>query len=517
MKRCPQCGREYDISMSFCLDDGAELLYGPAEAMEPATAILHGTAASTAVMESRKKADNDPKSIAVLPFAHLSSEPDDEYFCEGLAEEILNALTKIGDLKVSARTSAFSFKGKDIGLAAIGETLGVSSILEGSVRKSGDHIRITVQLINASDGYQVWSERYDRKMKGIFALQDEITLAVVDALKVKLLGDERSAVLKKGTKSPEAYELYLRGRFLWNRRTPADFELAIEQFQKAIEIDPGYALAYSGIADCLLFLGYYEACSPAEAAPKAKKAVEKALAMDDTLAEAQASMAVYKIYFEFDWKGGEEGLRKAIELNPKLPTARYWYCSILDALGRFDESIEQGRIAQELDPLDLITPGNIVRALTHARRYREAIDLALKTLEIAPEFYVTHWALGVVYMNTGNLEEAVERFRFVAAKSGFLFLRAYLGFALAMSGNTDEAKEILAELNAEKQKRYVSPLCMCVIHIGLGEIDFAVDRLEDAWQMRTILLMWIKTEPIFDALRDEPRFKSILQLMDLSE
>ena len=514
MKRCSECRREYDNSMMFCLDDGAELLYGPASD-EPATALFTADAVRTAVLGSDFPVSS-ANSIAVLPFTHMSSDEDNEYFCDGLAEELINALSKIDELKVAARTSAFSFKGRETAIPEIAKKLGVKTVLEGSVRKSGDRMRITVQLINAADGYHLWSERYDREFKDVFDVQDEITLAVVDALKVKLLGREKAALLKKGTENPQAYELYMRGRFLWNRRTVGDFEKAIEQFQMAIDIDPTYALAYSGIADCLLFLGYYEACSPAEAAAKAKEAVTKALAMDASLAEAHASMAVYKIYFEFDWNGGEDGLRKAIELNPKLPTARYWYCSVLDAFGRFDESIEQGRIAHEIDPLDLISPCNIVRALTHAGRYTEAIDLALKTLEIAPEFYVTHWALGVVYLKTGKFEEAVERFRFAAAK-GFLFLRAYLGYALALSGRTDEAREILAELHAEKNRRYVSPLCMCVIHTGLGEIEDALDWLEEAWRMRTILLMWIKTEPIFDALREESRFKNVLVQMNLSD
>ena len=514
MKRCPQCGREYDNSMMFCLDDGAELLYGPASD-EPATAILSSAEAKTAVLNAGSA--NAPNSIAVLPFTHMSWAEDDEYFCDGLAEELINALSKIDQLKVPARTSAFSFKGKDTHISEIAQKLGVRTILEGSVRKSGDRMRITVQLINAADGYHLWSERYDREFKDVFDVQDEITLAVVDALKVKLLGDEKAAVLKRGTENAKAYELYMRGRFLWNRRTIGDFEKAIEQFQMAIEIDPTYALAYSGLADCLLFLGYYEAYSPADAALKAKQAVTKALAMDDSLAEAQASMAVYKMYFEFDWRGGEAGLRKAIELNPKLPTARYWYCSFLDALGRFDESIEQGRVAHELDPLDLITLNNIARTLTHAGRHDEAIDLALKTLEIAPEFYVTHWALGVVYLKIGKLDEAVERFRFAAAKSSLLFLRAYLGFALALSGNTAEARQILAELHAEGKRTYVSPLCICLVHIGLGEIETALDLLEDAWTMKTVLLIWIKTEPVFDALRDEPRFNDLVMKMRFAD
>ena len=515
--------------MSFCLDDGSELLYGPAtHDDEPATAIdpksfKAANAANrslpsespTAMFRDENESKAEGNSIAVLPFAHLSSQPDDEYFCDGLAEEILNALTKIGELKVAARMSAFSFKGKDIGIAEVAEKLGVNSILEGSVRKAGDHIRITVQLVNVADGYQVWSERYDREMKDIFALQDEITLAVVDALKVTLLGAERSAVLKKGTESPEAYELYLRGRYLWNWRTVDSFKRAMEQFQKAIEIDPDYALAYTGLADCLLFLGYYEALSPADAAPRVKEAVTKALAMDHSLADAHASMAMYRVYYEFDWKAGEQGLQKAIELNPKLPAARYWYCSILDAFGRFEESIEQGRVVLELDPLNLIAHSNIARAVFHERRYDESIAIAKRIQELAPEFWVAYWTLGAAYMESGRHKEAIENLTTAATKSGLLVLRAFVGCALANAGRRDEARQILVEFIEESKRRYVSPLCMCVVSASLGEIEQALDWLEDAWRQRTILLMWLKTEPIFDPLRNEPRFKEVQKKMNL--
>ena len=275
MKRCPECRRDYyDDSLLYCLDDGSALLEGPSSDNEPATAILYKAAlpgdAKTAIFSSDSRITT-PNSIAVLPFAHMSSDEDNEYFCDGLAEELINALTKIDELKVAARTSAFSFKGKDTDISEIAQKLGVKTVLEGSVRRSGDRMRITVQLINAADGYHLWSERYDREMNDIFAVQDEITLAVVEALKVKLLQGERSAILKKGTDDPEAYELYLRGRALWNRRTPADFEKAIGYFEKAIAIDPDYSLAYSGIADCYTLLAYFEAYAPSDLRDRARK------------------------------------------------------------------------------------------------------------------------------------------------------------------------------------------------------------------------------------------------------
>lgn len=512
--------------MLYCLDDGTALLEGPAAA----AGVPASVEAATMILPAQHVPDNEPatmilgapepqkeisNSIAVLPFVNMSPDAENEYFCDGLAEELLNALTKIEQLKVAARTSAFSFKGKNIDIAEIARDLGVNSILEGSVRKSGSRLRITVQLVNAADGYHLWSERYDREMRDIFEVQDEITLAVVSALKVTLFGEERSALLKKGTANAEAYELYMRGRYFWNRRGVADFGKAIEQFELAIKLDPGYALAYSGLADCLIFLGYYDALSPAEARPKAKAAVAKALEMDDSLAESQASMAMYKTYFDFDWKGGEQGLLKAIRLNPKLPSAHYWYCSLLNALGRYEESVEQGRLALGLDPLNLIVNGNVARGLCHVEKYEEAIELALKTLEIAPDFFFTHWVLGIAYMETGRMETAVDHFRKAAAASDILVIRSFLGFALAKAGRKREARQILDGLHEESKHKYISPLCLCAIYIGLGEIEAALDQLEKAWELRAIQLMWIKAEHIFDPLRSEPRFQEVYRQVAL--
>ena len=521
--------------MSFCLDDGSELLFGPAtwsSGDEPATAILsvppavagdfrreinHGDESKTAIFSSVESQTGNSRSIAVLPFVNTSTDPENEYFCDGLAEELINALSKINELKVAARTSAFSFKGKSSDVGDIGQRLGVKTVLEGSVRKSGNRLRISVQLVNAADGFHLWSERYDREMQDIFELQDEITLAVVDALKLKLFGEDRSELLKKGTTNAEAYELYMRGRYFWNRRRIDDFGRAIEQFEKAIELDPDYALAYTGLADCLIFLGYYQAFPPSVAGPKAEAGIRKAIEMDATLAESQASMAVYKVYFEFDWKGGEEGFLRAIELNPKLLTARYWYAQLLTALGRFDEAIEQGRIALELDPLNLIASGNVARALYIAHRFDEAIELCQRTIEIDANFYFTHAVLGLTYHWTGKLDDAIQHLRIAVSTSDIPFVTSILGFALARSGQADEARQILAEYVEQSNHRYISPFAFCMIYIGLDEIETAMDWLDKAWEERSVQLMWLKTELVFDSVRSEPRFKRVLKLMGLPE
>ncbi|HEX3100153.1 MAG TPA: hypothetical protein VHQ01_00100 [Pyrinomonadaceae bacterium] len=512
MKKCPQCGREYDNTMMFCLDDGTELLYGPASD-DPATEIFpvaapSGEAATSLFQSSSASQIDRANSIAVLPFAHLSSDPDDEYFCDGLAEELLNALARIEGLKVAARTSSFSYKGKDVRIEEIGRTLGVEKVLEGSVRKSGNRLRITAQLINTADGYHVWSDRYDREMLDIFDIQDEITLAVVEALKLKLFGDERSAVLRKGTENAEAHELYLRGRALWSRRTYADFAKATDHFKRAIELDPNYALAYVGLADCYTFFAYFEAYSPAEMAPKARSAVEKAIELDPDLPECHCSLAIYKTFFEFDIAAGERELRKAIAINPNSPLAHYWLCSVLAALGKAEESIIEGRPAMKLDPLSPVVNATLARALCCAGQYNEAIELSNKNFEILPDFFFSHWVLGWAHEQLGDLDTAIGHYREAAKESG-LTLYGYLGKALVRSGHADEARALLDELEQRAKNQYVSPVASAVILAELGEMPAALEMLDRAWQVRAIHLMWTRCDPVYEVFRSEPLFKKI--------
>ena len=538
MKRCPECGREYDLSMSFCLDDGTELLYGPRSEPgavstgflhgEPATAILSGYQAAGMAGESSETptrafdaagmaSDPGHRSIAVLPFVNMSADVDSEFFCDGLAEELLNALTKIEHLKVAARTSAFSFKGTNAHVSEIGRALGVSSVLDGSVRRAGDRVRITVQMVSASDGYHIWSERYDREVRDIFALQDEITLAVVDALKVRLLGVERSAILKKATDDPEAYEQYLRGRALWNRRTPSDFEKAIHYFEKAIEIDPGYSLANSGIADCYALLAYFEQVAPGDLREQAKMAAVKAIQLDEESADANCSMAMYRLIFEFDLLEAGHRFRRAVELNPKLVTARYLRGTYLATQGRFDEAFAEHRIALELDPLSQPLNGNVSRALYMGRRYTDAIKLAEKNLEIAPEFSISHYVLGVSYRQLGHIDKALDHSRKAVSLSGFFSFKGEMGVTLAMAGRRTEALEVLSELESVSTTRYVSAQWPAVIHAALGDSEAALTFLERAFDARAIQLLWLAVDPAFDPLRGEPRFKEILRRMNLPE
>src|SRR5262245_33767177 len=335
MKRCPQCNRvETDEALKFCRVDGAALTISDGRDSESATISLQDLPPIEEVTTDRLRLT---PSIAVLPFVNMSADLDNEYFCDGLAEELLNALAKIDDLKVAARTSSFAFKGQKLSVEKLGQELHVNTVLEGSVRRAGNRLRITVQLINASDGYHIWSERYDRELQDIFEVQDEITLAVVKALKVRLLGDEKDAVLKRYTNNAEAYQLYLRGRFFFFQRTPEGFRKAIECFEQAIAIDPNYALAFSGLADRYTFMGFYEVLAPADAKEKARAAAFRALELDDTLAETHASVAFYYQTHEWNFSAAEEHFWKAQSLNPKYPFAYHLHSSNLHLLGLLDQ------------------------------------------------------------------------------------------------------------------------------------------------------------------------------------
>jgi len=517
MKRCPQCRRDYfDDSLSYCLDDGTPLLEGPSSgsADEPATAMMPASglpSGSSPTISTSMNTRAPSRSIAVLPFAHLSNDPDDEFFCDGLAEELLNALAKIDGLKVAARTSSFTFKGKNANVSDIGQALGVASVLEGSVRKSSSRLRITVQLISAADGYHIWSERYDREMRDIFEVQDEITLAVIEALKLQLLGEQRVALVKRATDNAEAYELYLRGRAVWSNRRHADFHKAAEYFKKAIELDQNYALAYSGLADCYSFLSYFEAYPPAEMRPLAKAAVSTAIELDGSLAECHSSLAMYKVFFDLDGRGGESELQKAIAINPNSSPAHYWYCSLLSAQGRDDEAIREGRTALEIDPLSPVVNACMARALCWAGQYEQAIALSVKNLELFPDFFFSQWVVGCSYEREGELDKAIEYYRKAIVGGGFVY--GYLGKALIRAGRRDEARAILDQLDEQSRDRYVSPVPSAVINAELGDMETGLGLLEQAWQLRVSHLMWAGVEPLFDIFRPEPRFQAIWQQM----
>src|SRR5712692_1187642 len=412
-------------------------------------------------------------SIAVLPFTNMSADQENEYFCDGLAEELLNALAKIENLKVAARTSAFSFKGKSASISEIGNTLGVKTVLEGSVRKSGNRLRITVQLINAADGYHLWSERYDREMKDIFDVQDEITLAVVDALKVKLLGEEKAVVLKRYIENTEAYELYLKGRYYYNKHTTEDWLKGIEYFEKAVEIEPEYAPAYAQIGVTYVALSFFGLFPPHQTLPKGTAVVTRALEIDDQLAEAHAALANILFYYDWDWAKAEREFKRAAELNPNDANTRWRLGLLLVSRERFAEAIKAARRAIELDPLSLLA--NLYAGFIYllADRPDDALKQVARMIEIEPNFHGAYWLKGGVYLGQEKPKEAVEALEKSMTLGGTPIVKSYLGCAYGLLGKRDEALGVLNELLETRERQYTTAFNIARVYNGLGEIDSA--------------------------------------------
>ncbi len=456
-------------------------------------------------------------AIAVLPFRNLSADPENEYFCDGLAEELLNALAKVDGLRVAARTSAFAFKGKKHSLSEIGRLLGVTTVLEGSVRTSGRRMRIAVQLANASDGFHVWSERYDRELTDIFEVQDEITLAVVDALKIRLFGDERAAALKRGTENPEAHRLLLKGRYSWNLRTAASLREAVDCYQRAIELDPAYALAFAGLAEAYVLYGWLSAAPPSTSMPRARAAALRALELDDTLAEAHAALGVYLSFYAWNQPESERALRRAIELEPRSATAHHWLGNMpLLAMARFDESLAAVRRALELDPLSPSIASDIGVSLLFARRFDEATSQLSATLDLDPGFYVARYHLGQALHSSGRFDEAVSQYERCRESTDDPWVQALLARTLGAAGRRDAAVRHRDELLASAARRYVPKVALAIAHAAVDDRDAAFRWLEEDVDERSLYPPFFAVDPVFDELRDDPRFEELVRRVGLS-
>ncbi|HEY4283317.1 MAG TPA: tetratricopeptide repeat protein [Chthoniobacterales bacterium] len=453
------------------------------------------------------------KSIAVLPFDNLSRDPDNAYFAEGVQDEILTRLAKVADLKVISRTSTQRFKSAPSDLRDIAKQLGVMNILEGSVQKANDQVRVNVQLINAINDSHLWAEIYDRKLTDIFATESDIAKTIAETLQAKLTGSEKTAMSKEPTANSEAYELYLKGRFYWNKRTGADLLKAIDYFNQAIAKDPNYALAYSGLADSYLLLPPYGAAAPKDSVPQAKVAVKKALELDDTLAEAHASSARIISGFDFDSIKAIAEFKRALQLNPNYATAHHWFGSgPLLALGQFDESIAEAKRSIELDPLSLINNADFGNDYYYARRYDEAIAQLRQTVEMEPRFYLARYYLGQALQAKGQLSEAIAEYRRAAEVNDDPFVLALLGQAYARVGQQAEANKILAQLNQEAKSRYVGAYGLGLIFLGLGDKNRAMDELERAYRENDGNDIYnIRIDPMLDDLRGDPRFEALAE------
>jgi serine/threonine-protein kinase len=433
-------------------------------------------------------------SIAVLPFINLSGDVENEYFCDGLAEELLNAMAKIVGLKVAARTSAFAFKGKKAQISEIGRALNVGAILEGSVRKAGTRIRITVQLINASDGYQIWSERYDRQLADIFDIQDEITLAVVESLKVRLFGGEKALVLKRYTDNTEAYELYLRGRYHFNKFTGAGWVTAIDYFKKTLELEPNYAPAYASLALSLTFCWFYDILPPQELVPAWRDAVDKALFLDDQLADAHLARGQFCFYHEWLWEEAEQEYIRAIELSPNNADAYHYYGLFLATRDRFEPSILMGRRAMELDPLSLFASMQVGWIYWLADQLDNALKQTERMTEIEPNFVGAYWQRGMIYLSKGMLPEAAEALQ-KSLDLGFNPLAfSALGAAHAMLGHEAEARQILGQLIEMRKTHFIAAYNLARICSALDMEDQAHEWLVRATEERNGEMVFLNRE-----------------------
>jgi serine/threonine protein kinase/Tfp pilus assembly protein PilF len=456
-------------------------------------------------------------SIAVLPFEDFSPAKDQEYFCEGLKESIIHALKQAQNLRVPATTSMF--KGKQRDYRQIGQKLKVETVLDGSVQKVEDKVRIIAKLIDIADESIIWTDQFDPEQEDIFSILDKISMSIVNELKVNLLGGEKTKIVKRYTEDPDAWDLYSWGRHFWNKRTEDGFKTAINYFELAIEQDPSYALAHAGLADCYILLGHYAYLKPNETFPKAKEQAQKALSIDKTLAEAHTSLGYISTIYEWDWERAESEFRLAIDFNPNYATAYHWYSVFLFAVGRFDESIIEIKRAQELDPHSIIINTNVGWSYYHKRQYDQAIEAFRNALLIDEGFWYAHWGLAWSYFFKGMYEEALAE----SQKAKDLYkgwqpqIESSIGISYAGMGRREEAQQVLNKLLERSKQRYVPPVFFADLYFSLEENNQGFDWLKRALEVHDPRLTWLRVNPIYDSVRSDPRFTAMLKKIGLDK
>jgi len=458
-----------------------------------------------------KDQNSKPHSFAVLPLRDMSPGKDQEYFCDGLTDEIINKLIRIEGIKIVARTSVFQFKSKDLDIREIGRKLRVETILEGSIQKAGNKIKILIQLINVTDGFVLWSEEYRREMNDIFEIQDEISQTIVKTLKIKLANGEQTKIVKRFTENIEAYKYYLKGRFHWNKRIRKDLIKSIDFYKQAIEADPDYALAYSGLADTYSILGIYGTYPMNKVMPKAKEAVKKALSIDNNLSEAHISLGCVLAVYDWKWEKSYQEFQAGINLNPRYATAHHWYAiNYLVPLGKFDDALSEIDIALNLDPISLILNTTIGLINYYAAHYDIAIEYLQKALEMEPNFAIANYFLGQVYVQKSMFKNAIDQFqKALKLFGGSTNMLSNFGHAVAKAGNINEAEKILNKIFTLAKERYVSAYDIATIYYGLGDKEQTFHWLNVAVEEHSYLLIYSKVDPVFKSLSSDPRYISI--------
>ena len=563
MKKCPQCSREYDNTMSFCLDDGAELLYGPATVDEPATAIIsspHETSedATRSFRSSEIAANSIPsvsqkqtssrsnrylilvglvifalvgsffayryfsasgsgqiESIAVMPFTNESGNADVEYLSDGMTETLISSLSQIPNLSVKSRSTVFYYKSKVATPKAIGQELGVQAVLLGRVAQRGDDVKLSLELVNTQTQDVVWSGQYNRKQADLVSLQNDIARDVLSKLQTRLSGADEQKLAKTYTTNSEAYQLYLKGRFYWNKRTAENLKKAMEQFQAAADIDPNYALAYAGLADCYVVSGDYSGAPNKETLPKARAFAERALQLDGSLVEAQTSLA-YSYSLLWQWDRAETEFKRAFELNPNYPTAHHWYSLYLVETGRLEEAMREIRRAQELDPLSLIVSYNLALNYTLAGDLNASIAHSKRLIDLDPNFPRAHQSLGYALVKQERFAEAIEEFKKGASLSpnDRQSLRD-LGYGYGLAGQRSEAVTVLNELRTNYEKGEAFAADVAAVYASLGDNDLAFLWLEKDFEKREGRLARIRYHVPYEPLRSDPRYADLLRRMGL--
>jgi TolB-like protein/Flp pilus assembly protein TadD len=455
-------------------------------------------------------------AIVVLPFANLSGDPDNEFLCDGLSEELINALTKVGGLQVVAHSSSFSFKGRDIDAREIGRLLNVGSILEGSVRRSGDRLRVSAQLIDAARGYHVWCEQYDRTLDDLFGIQDEISRAILASLRGAFAGSVRTPLVKPSTASVDAYVLYLQGRAYWHQRYGGYLERGMECFGQAIAKDPGFALAYTGLADSLSSLGIWGVAPARDVFPKAATLANTAIRLDPRLAEAHASRALVRLFWDWEWDEAERGLLAALDLNPGCALIRLWYGHHLSIVGRMEEAVAEMRRAQRLDPLSPVCSANLGFTYYLAHDQASAIHELERVLERSPLNGLALFYLGFALIEAGRYDEAVAALeRAHGATHGMPWSLEGVALAHGRAGRPDRAREVAERCRATAADAPPPESAMTLLRLAAGDNEGVLDSLERAVDERDALLPWLKFMPCFDHLHGHPRFRAVLRRLGL--
>lgn len=456
-------------------------------------------------------------SLVVLPLENLSGDKEQDYFADGMTDDLIANLAKIRSLRVISRSTAMAYKGTHKPLPQIASELNADAVVEGTVMRVGNRVRITAELVQVSTDRHLWADTYESQIGDVLTLQNRVSSAIVDEIRINLTPEDKERLAKNPSVSPEAYEEYLKGRYYWNKRSGDGFAKAIQYFENATRKDPQYALAYAGLADCYGIIGatIYGSVPAAEAAPKAKAAAIRALQIDPSLAEAQTSLATAKFNYDWDWSGAAEGFKKAIQLDPTYATAYQRYSLYSIAMGRFDDSLEQIKKARDLEPLSISINASLGWRLYLAREYDRSIAQLRDTLEMDPSYEWAHLTLGQAYEQKGQYDLAIEQLqRAVELSHSSSLMISALAHAYAVSGNQVRAIKLLAQLGTLSRKQYVSPFYVATVYLGLGKNELAMNWLQKAYADRSNGLVFLKVEPELDPLRSDPRFISLLRKLN---